>query len=172
MPDNTIVKKVFVELSRLHELGFHTWYSENIKLAETYGLDIEGEYATFKHVCKNAVTNSFLSSWHANLNDLDTNPILRLYTVIKYNYAIEPYLYLVNERKYRRAIAQIRSSSHTLQIERGRHTKPKTPRADRICSYCNIIEDEQHFVLIVKRPKKTDLYYIQRLQRWMARSAA
>ena len=118
MPDNTIVKKVFVELSRLHELGFHTWYSENIKLAETYGLDVEGECATFKRVCRNAVTNSFLSSWHVNLNDLDTNPILRLYTVIKYNYAMEPYLELVNERKYRRAISQIRSSSHTLKIER------------------------------------------------------
>ena len=136
MPDNTIIKKVFNELSRLHELDFHSWYSENIKIAGTYGLDVKGDCSTFKRVCRNAVTNSFLASWHANLNDLDNNPILRLYTVIKCNYAIEPYLELVNERKYRRAIAQIRPSSHTLQIERGRHTKPKTPRDLRLCSYC------------------------------------
>ena len=44
---------------------------------------------------------------------------------------MEPYLYLVKKHKYRQTIAKFHCSSHTLEIERGRHTNPKTVVADR-----------------------------------------
>ena len=34
-----------------------------------------------------------------------------------------------------------------LEIERGRHTTPKTPLDNRLCPKCKIIEDERHFVI-------------------------
>ena len=49
--------------------------------------------------------------------------------------------------RYRNAITKIRSSSHPLEIERGRYTKPKTPRSNRLCFKCKLIEDERHFVM-------------------------
>ena len=51
--------------------------------------------------------------------------------------------------KYRRAICQIRASSHHLGIEVGRHTKPITPLEKRICCYCSSknIDDEYHYVI-------------------------
>ena len=60
---------------------------------------------------------------------------------------MEPYLYLVKKPRYRNAIARFRCSSHTLEIEGGRHTNPKTPVADRVCVHCKVIEDEKHFLL-------------------------
>ena len=40
------------------------------------------------------------------------------------------------------------TSNHDLLIEKGRHSKPKIPREERICNLCNSneIEDEIHFL--------------------------
>ena len=42
---------------------------------------------------------------------------------------------------------EMRCSSHMLEIERGRHTSPKTLVAERKCPICKGIDDEKHFVL-------------------------
>ena len=60
---------------------------------------------------------------------------------------MEPYFYLVKKPRFRNAIARFRCSSHTLEKERGRHTNPKTPVADRVCVHCKVIEHEKHFLL-------------------------
>ena len=63
---------------------------------------------------------------------------------------MEPYLYLFEESKYRIAISRLQASSHVLEIERGRYTRPKTPITERLCPLCNVVEDEQQFLLICK----------------------
>ena len=50
----------------------------------------------------------------------------------------------------RKEFSKLRISSHQLQIEIGRYSKPrKTPIPERICKLCNDlkIEDEQHFIM-------------------------
>ena len=89
---------------------------------------------------------NYIKQWEANMADLDRNPILRSYRYIKWSFKIEPYLYLVKDHRYRHAIAQLRTSSHILHIERGRYTKPRTPVNERLCTLCNCVEDELHFV--------------------------
>ena len=67
----------------------------------------------------------------------------------KLNFTFEAYLH-INSSKIRSAITQLRVSSHHLQIEKGRHHKPKPiPLEERKCIYCtdNTIEDEKHFLL-------------------------
>ena len=63
---------------------------------------------------------------------------------------MEPYLYLVKESKYRIAISRLRASTRVLEIERGRYTRPKASLTERLCPFCNVVEDEQHFLLICK----------------------
>ena len=77
-------------------------------------------------------------------------PFLRTYRLFKEGREMEPYLYRVKESKYRIAISRLRASSHVLEIERGRYTRPKTPITERLCPFCNVVEDEQHFLLICK----------------------
>ena len=62
-------------------------------------------------------------------------------------YQMEPYLYLVKNPKYRMAISKFRSSSHILEIKRGRHTRPITPLENRLCPLCKVVETEIHFLL-------------------------
>ena len=48
---------------------------------------------------------------------------------------------------YRVPISRWRLSNHRLQVVVGRYTKPKTPRADRVC----VLEDENHVVYVCPR---------------------
>ena len=61
---------------------------------------------------------------------------------------MHPYLEKVNIRKFCQAFSRLRMSSHRLEIEPGRWTRPNsTPLDDRKCNLCNVLEDEFHFVL-------------------------
>jgi hypothetical protein len=48
-------------------------------------------------------------------------------------------------------LTKLRISAHTLLIEKGRYHRPKISRNLRLCSSCNKIEDEEHFMLYCNR---------------------
>ena len=96
--------------------------------------------------CRKGVRSNFIKDWTNELHDIDKNPILRTYILFKSSFEQEPYLKLVKEQKYRVAIARLRSSSHTLAIERRRYERPKPPVEQRLCKLCNMVENEIHFV--------------------------
>ena len=54
---------------------------------------------------------------------------------------------MVTDRRYRTAITRLRTSSHTLEIERERYTISRTPVTDRLCCVCKVVEDEEHFLV-------------------------
>ena len=56
---------------------------------------------------------------------------------------------------FRVVITRWRLSNHSLNIETGRYTKPKTPRENRVCSMCMVVEDEQH--VIYECPRYSEL---------------
>ena len=69
------------------------------------------------------------------------------YATHKLNYDFEPYLTHINIKKHRNSLAKLRLSDHQLQIQKGRQTRPSTPRHLRVCKVCqNKIEDEAHFL--------------------------
>ena len=51
----------------------------------------------------------------------------------------------------RKAMAKFRTSCHSLKIETGRHAKPPMPRNQRLCTSCNVVEDELHFLITCKK---------------------
>ena len=51
---------------------------------------------------------------------------------------------------YRFAIIRLRASSHSSDIERGWHTKPKTPITERLCPCCNVVDNKHHFLISYK----------------------
>ena len=93
------------------------------------------------------IKEKFVEGWRSRLRNSNRHPKLELYKELKSDFHFEPYLDLVREFKYRNALTKIRSSSHLLQIEHGRHTKPKIPRNNRLCLNCKTIEDERYFVM-------------------------
>ena len=146
LPNDLLVKQAYCEMLRLENNGFCTWTSNVCELARSYGLDISLTTKDFQKNCKQVVRQSFISNWFNNVNNIVRNPLLRTYQKIKTKFLQEPYLYLIKEHKHRVALSRLRASSHTLEIERGRHDRPKKPIEARLCSQCTVIEDELHFV--------------------------
>ena len=73
---------------------------------------------------------------------------LRTYYCFKKTYSIENYL-LCSKQTKRSILARFRLSSHRLEIELGRHSKPKTIKEDRKCKDCvlNLVGDEFHAIM-------------------------
>ena len=145
MPMGSLVKSVFNELESLHQQGFNTWVTKVTELTKLYGIVLHGNFTSFKSQCKSRVIEHFLNDWKNELNSED-KPILRTYRMFKHNFESEKYLHNVLDDRYRTAIAKLRTSSHVLEIERGRHAKPKIATHLRNCTVCHTIEDEEHFV--------------------------
>ena len=59
MNDCHFVKHVYNELSRLHELGFTTWYSRAWKLGQQYDIDLFNNDGDFKIYCKLFIEKKF-----------------------------------------------------------------------------------------------------------------
>ena len=152
MPNDSIVKQVYNELAKLHQLGFTTWVTHVNEMVDTYLLDMYRiqiwiSVAEFKSECKRIVGNRFINMWTEQVQNIHSNPILRTYCNIKCNFGMETYLNAIKNYKYRVAISQLRTSSHTLAIEYGRYTRPKAKIEDRKCSSCHILEDDIHFLI-------------------------
>ena len=73
---------------------------------------------------------------------------LRTYAIFKTEIGCEKYLNEITNITDRQSLAKFRLSNNTLNIEKGRHTTPKTPKELRFCPFCpNRVEDEVHFLL-------------------------
>ena len=146
---NMIVKQTYSELSRLHNCGFSTWVTKVFDLAQKYDIDLNTNRGfKLKQYCKNKVINHYKNYWWSELQNVEKNPILKNYNMYKLEFGMEKYIDLVTHTRHRTAITRLRTSSHTLEIERGRYTVPRTPINDRLCCVCKLVEDEAHFLLI------------------------
>ena len=73
---------------------------------------------------------------------------LRTYALFKTQVGCEKYLHEINNIAIRQSLTKFRLSNNTLNIEKGRHTTPKTPKERRFCPFCpDRVEDEVHFLL-------------------------
>ena len=119
------------------------------ELAQSYNLEINSYDDTnaSKQLIKSTVVEKYTSDWLTKLQDVITNPILQTYDLFEKEFRWENYLSCVQNPQYHNALTKFRTSSHTLWIERGRHTNPVTPMKQRLCNVCQLSEDESHFLL-------------------------
>ena len=117
MPKGKVVKSVFNTLYNLNDQGFQTWITRVCELTRRYGIDIN-ETAS-----------------------------IETYALYKSQYATEKYLDLISNPKYRIAVSKLRASSHNLEIERGRYTRPKINPENRLWPSCYVVDNEIHFVV-------------------------
>ena len=54
---------------------------------------------------------------------------------------------MISDPKYRIAVSKLQASSHNLEIERGRYTRPKVNPENRLCPLCYVVDNEIHFVV-------------------------
>ena len=149
MSHDSTLWKTFTETKRIHEMGFVNWYSKVDKLAEKYNINLESMkiYDSCKLEIKRRIKSKFIDEWEKSVSNLIKFPVLRTYSLFKQQFGTPAYLIHVKDKKYRNALIKFRCSSHTLNIEKGRHTRPKTPIENRICCTCHTLEDGVHFII-------------------------
>ena len=111
------------------------------------GHDPSSDKNAFNKECKQTLIENFKTDSGKNLRDIQSNPMLRTYNTFKQRYVMETYLYLVKNINYMVALSRFRSSSHTLEIERGRYSDPIIPLQERLCMVCLVLEDERHLLV-------------------------
>ena len=81
---------------------------------------------------------------------------LRTYRLFKETFEYEDYLDEIKDDDIKKNIIKSRIGTSNLMIEKGRHTRPKkTPLNERLCHFCNALEDEEH---VLTDCKKFEIY--------------
>ena len=101
--------------------------------------------ANTKKLCHKIITNI---AQKVNMDDIKSQTRkLLFYKKVKKNHGFEPYLYLLQNKKHRKALTRLRTSSHFLPIEKGRHSNTK--EQERFCKLCDdqAIGTEMHVLV-------------------------
>ena len=137
MRENKYARKCYNMMYHYDQLRYINWASHIRKLLHTNGFgyirdsqEVNNE-KNLLYVFQQRLKDQYLQTWYAAIS-LNSN--LSMYAEFKRAYIHEPYLNVVTIRKYRRALASFRTSSHRLQVERGRHLN--IPRNERKCAVC------------------------------------
>jgi hypothetical protein len=100
--------------------------------------------------------NQLLTDQHYNvilnkLQHLSTqehdNKLFFFANIYPKDFILQDFLSLKLPVNITRELSKLRLSSHSLLIEKGRYFRLKIKRENRLCSQCNQIEDEQHFLI-------------------------
>ena len=97
----SVVRNVFIELERLHNLGDNNWYSKVLTLAKHYNIDVlNSKYcdSTKKNI-KKITRQLFVQKWMNDLHNVSENSSLRTYNLFKTDFICEPYLSNINQNK-------------------------------------------------------------------------
>jgi hypothetical protein len=118
----------------LGTLGFYdVWLQQGV-----------GNTNIFLSLVKQRLRDQFMQNWHGRLE----NSSRALFYLNISNFKFQTYLDSFTNEKMCKSLSRLRVSSHRLQIEAGRWSRPvPMPINERLCSVCNILEDEFHFVL-------------------------
>lgn len=153
MNEQRLPKACYNMLKLYDENGKITWISKVRCLLEKFGFNYMwasqgvGDEDLFMEIFDTKLKDYFKGKWTENIRNKSK---LAIYSIIKTEFEPERYLYCVDIRKYRVALAKLRCSCHKLLVESGRHKN--LLMAQRVCKYCedherSILEDEYHMIM-------------------------
>lgn len=111
--------------------------------------------AKFRSVIKNSLEKDFIRYWYKEINN---HSRFQFYSKIKSNFQLENYLIIIKDHALRTSMAKLRTSTHSLQIEKGRHVGLE--RDKRLCTKCNTLDSEEHFLFKCAKYNKMRAKYL------------
>ena len=164
MRETKYARQCYNMLFHFDQLGYTNWATSIRKLLYNNGFGYLWELQEvnnekrFLYALQQTIKDQFLQTWYT---EVFSNSKLNWYSEFKTEFTHEPYLNVVKVRKYRRALASFRISSHRLQVEKGRHKK--NARNERKCAVCQSeVEDEYHLLMVCPLYNDIRLTYIPR----------
>ena len=132
----------------LFSLGFNeVWYNQSV-----------GNETLFLFLFKQRLRDTFVQEWNARLQESSRAIFYRHFN----NFNYKAYLDMLDSDLLRHSLTRLRTSSHRLEVEVGRWVKPeRVPFEHRMCTTCNLLEDEYHFVIECQRYNDLRRKYIR-----------
>ena len=98
---------------------------------------------------KKQTEDKFIDDWTEKISCQNQQTNLRTHKTFSFFPKLSTYVSDLTDTRLIAAVARLRLSSHNLEIERGRHTRPKTPVVNRTCRRCQTtqVDDEIHFLM-------------------------
>ena len=116
--------------------------------------EIEGGHVdlfkTKEKKLKNYINRVFEKEWTKSINNSSKSDTYKLF---KLKPSMETYLKDIKDVRYIKTLTKFRLSDHKLMIAEGRKCRPIINRSERLCLYCNKLEDEIHFLIECNRYK-------------------
>ena len=69
------------------------------------------------------------------------------YRRVKHNYATEPYVKIIIQKKYRSAYEKFRCGVAPIKLETGHFGQKRLPVDQRLCESCGVVQDEYHVLM-------------------------
>ena len=140
LPNENLAKKALTENVKMRT----NWIRTIEKLFNLFQVAYDENTNKFRATTKKMIDLKFSQKWENNFRT--DHPRLEFYKRLKDTFGYEAYLDLRNYES-RRSISKLRFSTHTLEIETGRHSNRH--RHERLCSLCDLneVETEEHFLI-------------------------
>ena len=149
---NPLIKESLNVNKKTHDEGKYSWYICVNNIFKEFDLDysnIDKPFHRLKFLLKKEFKKKALNNYTLKTKDklskLTESSKLFLYSKLKNDIILEPYLLQLSNFKNRQIITKFWSSDHNLKMEKGRCKN--TPRQQRLRNTCNNIEHEDHFFL-------------------------
>jgi len=104
-------------------------------------LSLLQEKSYYIAIFKDRLQDIILQNYITELDKLSDN---RLYKHLDHDFYGKDYLFDIKQNHLRIALSKLRLGSHNLMIERGRWSRPSLNYTHRICTECDMLEDEMH----------------------------
>ena len=186
---SSLVYSAYQEMKSQHDGTLDSWLSRVDFVQSLFGIELHGEMSSDRvtNILKKTLQSKFEIFWKDAINDpkMGTDNVshnkMRFYNQLKSCFAREPYIDNVPNRNQRSWLQRLRTSAHSLAIERGRYTN--VPLAARYCVYCvppgggdgeehgegdshgqREIDSEVHFIARCPRFKHKRACFLKRLE--------
>ena len=150
-----MLKCAYSNLLELFQAGQRNWCSVVASTLSSCNLSnywhtqtVDDEHLFLKSL-KDQLYSNYMKKAETTLRSLGDDKTLRTYKMFKTEFRMESYLLSIPSVTYIQCIARFRLSSHKLDIELGRHIKPKLDVHNRTCNRCTfgVVDDEMHFLM-------------------------
>ena len=175
MDDSRLVKRAFLASAALAPLTaanstHKSWAGQVAAVIAALGLPCDLQHPQSVDV-QQAVAQ-LQATYLASVND---SPLTKVQQYLRMtgelepaSYALAPYLATVGGWKQRKHMAQLRTGSHWLAVEKGRRGPVPVPRCDRVCQRCRSgeVDDEEHMIFSCSAHSALRIQYANLFSPW------
>ena len=113
---------------------------------------------SFEHVLKQRLQDNYITEWNRAVSNSNDGILYRTYKLKPF---YSQFINSITKPSYRYSFLKFVTKNHNLPVVRGKWFQPK-PYNERLCSTCEVLGDEYHFLLQCTKHQDLRIKFIAR----------